>query len=712
MTSTTLRKQNPRVSSMSCGPTGGFGPFDLIVIGGGSGGVVTAIRAARDHGARVALIEKHTAELGGTCVHAGCVPKKLMFNATLILEQCQHAYPYGVCGIDPSQVCVDWKLLVEARDGYSRHLGGVYKSKLSTAGVTVIEGEASFKDAHSVHVQVPGGSNPISLSAPHIAIATGSSPRMLRVPGSQWLLTSDDAVGARSGSWNVASCRVLEAPRPVLDSVPRSLAILGGGYIACELAGIFSAMGTNVTMIIRRQDGILSAFDSMIRDRLRKAMVQQAGITVIEAVITAVQQVDSSPDLAQCMACGCDGGSSGVGGSDAQQRQQQPPPGHQYVVWGRRQQLLPGGDGRAAGGGAVSETSRPAGSTNAPAAGAALPPPSGSVHRNCTCGCVTASHAYHFEGQGDTAHEGPCACAPCEPLPLAPAVDAVVCAVGRVPNTSSLHLDAAGIKVDDATGAITTDEYQNTSTDGCYAVGDATGRWQLTPVAIAAGRLLADRLFGRKKRKTVEPATTAAAMGAGTGQPSQQQSSTPVQAPLPPRVVYSPLHIPTVVFSHPPIAVVGLTEQQAIHAYGRQGVRCYVTSFAPLLYALVQDPKPQTTMKMVCRRAGVGTDAACDSTTGGNHRAAGAACHRDAAAGPGYNAHTCAVEDTDDNPSSDVVVGLHVIGPGAEEMIQGFAVAVAAGLTKGHFDATMAVHPTSAEEVVTMPPWKPREIDA
>jgi glutathione reductase (NADPH) len=195
--------------------------------------------------------------------------------------------------------------------------------------------------------------------------------------------------------------------------------------------------------------------------------------------------------------------------------------------------------------------------------------------------------------------------------------DSVIWAIGRVPAVEGLGLERAGVDLD-AYGFIVTDKYQVTTAGGVYAVGDVTGRAQLTPVAIAAGRRLSDRLFG--------------------GQPDRYLD-------------YN--NIPTVVFGHPTIGTVGLTEDAARAQYGDEAVKVYRSGFVPMYHALTTR-KPRTDMKLV--------------TVGPEKR----------------------------------VVGVHVIGPGADEMIQGFAVAVRMGATKKDFDDTVAIHPTSAEELVTM----------
>jgi glutathione-disulfide reductase len=194
--------------------------------------------------------------------------------------------------------------------------------------------------------------------------------------------------------------------------------------------------------------------------------------------------------------------------------------------------------------------------------------------------------------------------------------DVVIWAVGRRPNTQNLNLDAAGVDMQPG-GIIPVDDYQNTSIAGIYAIGDVTGNMPLTPVAIAAGRRLADRLFmGQHDRK----------------------------------LDYS--NVPSVVFSHPPIATVGITEQEARVRYPGE-VTVYSVDFTPMRYAL-SEHKVLTAMKLVC--AG----------------------------------------------EEERVVGIHVIGDNSDEMLQGFAVAVKMGATKADFDNTIAIHPSSAEELVTM----------
>lgn len=197
-------------------------------------------------------------------------------------------------------------------------------------------------------------------------------------------------------------------------------------------------------------------------------------------------------------------------------------------------------------------------------------------------------------------------------------VDCLIWAIGREPATDDLNLAAAGVE-SDILGYIRTDKYQNTNVPGIYAVGDITGEAQLTPVAIKAGRLLAERLFN--------PELPDAHMD------------------------YS--QIPTVVFSHPVIGTVGLTEVEAVAHYGEAHVKTYKSQFAAM-YNAVTPHRALSTFKLVC----VGAE--------------------------------------------EKVVGIHGIGEGMDEILQGFAVAMKMGATKAQFDATVALHPTSAEEFVTL----------
>ena len=200
-------------------------------------------------------------------------------------------------------------------------------------------------------------------------------------------------------------------------------------------------------------------------------------------------------------------------------------------------------------------------------------------------------------------------------------VDNLIWAIGRTPATSGIGLEEAGVKVNQK-GYVEADQYQNTNVDNIYALGDVTGQVQLTPVAIAAGRRLSERIFGGE--------------------------------------VFANRHldytnIPSVVFSHPEVGSIGLTEPEAVEKFGKDNIKVYTTSFTAMYYAMM-DPKDKapTKYKIVCQ-------------------------------GP-----------------EEKVVGLHIMGLGSGEMLQGFGVAIKMGATKKDFDSCVAIHPTSSEELVTM----------
>jgi glutathione reductase (NADPH) len=195
-------------------------------------------------------------------------------------------------------------------------------------------------------------------------------------------------------------------------------------------------------------------------------------------------------------------------------------------------------------------------------------------------------------------------------------VDCVLWAIGREPNSDTLALEAAGVKTDEQ-GFVPVDKFQTTNVGHISAIGDVTGAQALTPVAIAAGRRLADRIYGGMEGRHLDYRL-----------------------------------VPTVIFSHPPMGTVGMTEAEARAEHG-DGVKVYLSRFTPMYYALGEQ-KQTSVMKLI--------------TAGDDER----------------------------------IVGCHVIGDGADEMMQGFAVAIRMGATKKDFDDTVAIHPTSAEELVTM----------
>ncbi|MEJ2522920.1 MAG: glutathione-disulfide reductase [Gammaproteobacteria bacterium] len=443
--------------------------FDLFVIGGGSGGLAAAQRAA-DHGARVALAED--GPLGGTCVNVGCVPKKVMYNAAALAHGFDDAEGYG---FTVEGVRHDWQALKSRRDAYIRRLNGIYQSNLDKRRITVIKGTASFESPGEVRV------GERVFRADHVIVATGGRPELPEIPGVELGTTSDGFFA--------------------MEQRPERVVLVGSGYVAVELAGVFRALGSEVSILARR-DGVLRSFDPMLREALMDQM-RRDGIRLATSAVPI-----------------------GAGEGD---------------------------DGLY----------------------------------------IETEDARRFGG-----------------------FDAIIWAIGRLPRTGELKTERAGLRLDED-GFIPTDDFQNTNVERIYAVGDVTGRVALTPVAIAAGRRLADRLFNNQPDRHLDYDC-----------------------------------VPTVIFSHPPIGTVGLSEVEAHARYGDE-VRVYRSRFTPMYYAM-NERKVPAEVKLVA----VG--------------------------------------------EAERVVGCHVIGDGADEMLQGFAVAIRMGATKQDLDDTVAIHPTSAEELVTL----------
>ena len=443
--------------------------FDLISVGGGSGGLACAQRAA-EYGAKTAVIEPH--RLGGTCVNVGCVPKKVMWNAAGVALSLHDAGDYG---FDVKVGKSDWAELKRKRDAYVLRLNGIYERNLAAKGVAYVRGFARFLAARTVEV------NGQRFSARHMVIATGGKPTLPRIPGAQLGISSD-------GFFD-------------LESRPQRVAVVGSGYIACELAASFQELGSEVQQFVRK-NRLLTNFDVMLGKSLMRE-VRAQGMIIQEGVVPAALREESGKKT------------------------------------------------------------------------------------------LTAADGREFAG-----------------------FDSVLWAIGREANVGGLDLGEAGVALDDSNYVIT-DGFQNTNVSGVYAIGDVTGRAALTPVAIAAGRRLSDRLFGGKPDRHLD---------------------------------YN--MIPTVIFTHPPIGTVGASEAEARAQYG-DAVKVYIADFTPMYHALTTR-KTHTDMKLVC-------------------------------VGPEQR-----------------IVGCHILGTGADEMLQGFAVAIRMGATKADFDDTVAIHPTSAEELVTM----------
>ncbi|HEM6137575.1 TPA: glutathione-disulfide reductase [Streptococcus suis] len=445
--------------------------FDIIAIGGGSGGIATMNRAAI-YGAKAAVIEG--SNLGGTCVNLGCVPKKIMWYGSQVSEAIHHYGPEY--GFTSQEVTFDFATLRKNREAYIERSRTSYGNTFKNNGVEVIKGFARFVDSQTVEVDGQ------LIRAKHIVIATGAQPAVPNIPGSELGIVSDDVF-----AW---------------EELPTSVAVIGAGYIAVEMAGLLHGLGVKTDLFVRGNRPLRN-FDSYI----------------IQALMEEMER------------------------------------------------------------------------TNLPLHTGKTPVSLEKTEE----GLIQINFA---DGSNHTAQQ-------------------VLWAIGRKPNVDKLNLEAAGVQLAPS-GHIAVDEYQETGVTGIYALGDVTGEKELTPVAIKAGRLLAERLFNNKPTAKMDYST-----------------------------------IPTVVFSHPAIGTVGLTEEEAIAQYSQDNVKVYTSAFTSMYTALASN-RQMAKFKLV--------------TVGENEQ----------------------------------VVGLHGIGYGVDEMIQGFSVAIKMGATKEEFDAVVAIHPTGAEEFVTM----------
>jgi glutathione reductase (NADPH) len=509
--------------------------YDYFVIGAGSGGIASARRAASyhqnknnsnnssPHTLRVAIAEQSHDQMGGTSIHSGCIPKKVMYHTSHIADMIHDMDHIGFMGME--YITFDFQHMKRLRDQYIQRLNRIYIQNLKTSNVTQYYGTISFikPSSDNNHIHHPNGGDSSAattrvptitsllytpsdgspskiITAKHVLIATGGKPMIqASIPGVlEHTITSDGFFQQ-------------------LEELPRKAVIVGGGYIAVELAGILQALGTETTLVVRHHQALRN-FDTMLSDTLDTEMIRQ-GIKIYRNT-NGIKSVEQNDDDDQ------------------------------------------------------------------------------------------TKNVYLNNGE------------------VIDHVNVVIVATGRVPNVEQLQLSNLGIAQSQDTGHVITNEYCETNVPGIYAIGDVVyGSKELSPTAIAAGRRLADRLFGGFSEA---------------------------------KVSYD--LVPSVVFSHPPIGTIGLTEDEAVQKYGSRNIKIYKSKFTNLFYGPWQvdvENKPKTAMKLIC----VGTN--------------------------------------------ELIVGLHVIGMGADEMLQGFAVAIKMGATKRDFDATMAIHPTAAEEFVTMHPWGP-----
>ncbi len=439
--------------------------YDLITIGAGSGGV-RASRLAGKYGAKVAVIEE--SRYGGTCVMRGCVPKKLLVMGAHFAQHFEDAVGFGWTVQGASH---DWGAMIAAKNKELDRLDGIYQRLLRDSHVTTVDGRGVVADPHTVEV------NGQRMTAEKILVAVGGWPMIPDFPGKEHVITSNEALD--------------------LPQRPKRVVIIGGGYIAVEFAGIFNALGSEVTLIIRSGQ-VLRGFDQDVRSTLAEEL-EKTGI---------------------------------------------------------------------------------------------------KIRRDCRIRSVE-KHGAEYSVMFDLGDE-------CM-------ADCVLVATGRTPNTASLGLKEAGVKLN-AKGAVTVDAQNRSSVESIFAVGDVTDRINLTPVAINEGRMFAETFFN-KNPMTMDYTNIASA-----------------------------------VFSQPPVSVVGLSEEEARKSHK---VRLFISRFRPMKHTL-SGREERTMMKLVVDKA------------------------------------------------TDKVLGCHMVGEDAPEIIQGLAVALKCGATKAQFDATVGIHPTAAEEFVTM----------
>ncbi|MEC5115617.1 FAD-dependent oxidoreductase, partial [Xanthomonas oryzae] len=387
----------------------------------------------------------------------------------------------GALGFAVSRPTLAWQELVTHRQGYIANIHASYRRRLNEDGVALIPQRGVLQDRHTIM-----GSDGVPVTAEHIVIATGAHPLRPDVEGAEHGEVSDDFFN--------------------LCHAPEQVAIIGGGYIAVEIAGLLQALGSRVHLFVQGER-LLERFDAELTLQLADNL-HHLGVRLHFGFTTTALERDAQ-------------GAMRVRGRSVHPREQ-------------------GND----------------------------------------------------------------------------VFDKVFFAAGRRANTAGLGLDTVGVALGDK-GEVLVDDGQTTNVPNIHAIGDVGGKVGLTPVAIAAGRKLMDRLFGN------EPDA---------------------------RMDYE--GVPSVVFSHPPLGNVGLTEEQARARYNAE-VRVYRSNFRPMLHALADAPQ-RSLFKLVC----VGEE--------------------------------------------ECVVGVHLLGESAHEMLQGFAVAVKMGATKRDFDETVAIHPTSAEEIVLM----------
>eukprot|EP01129_Flabellula_baltica_P015812 TRINITY_DN8184_c0_g1_i1.p1 TRINITY_DN8184_c0_g1~~TRINITY_DN8184_c0_g1_i1.p1 ORF type:complete len:501 (+),score=126.76 TRINITY_DN8184_c0_g1_i1:33-1505(+) len=412
--------------------------YDLIVIGGGSGGLSASKRAA-ELGAKVACFDfvkpssqDTTWGLGGTCVNVGCIPKKLMHHASLLKDEIQDAKRYG-WNVNVLKLGNDWERLVEGIQDHIGELNFGYRKQLMERQVTYLNRYASFVDEHTIKGVNARGDEQL-YTAKYFLIATGCRPSLPDVPGvREYAITSDDIFSME-------------------DREPGKTLVVGASYVALECAGFLAGLGYDTTVVVRSI--LLRGFDQQMAEHIGEYMVEH-GVKFIRPA--TVEKIEKQED------------------------------GQLLVTWNLN---------------------------------------------------------------GETSSD---------------LFDTVLYATGRAPAIDDLGLDIIGVERD-SHGKIIASDSDQTNVPHVFAIGDiASGRLELTPAAIQAGKFLSRRLFSPGYKKVMD---------------------------------YN--LIPTVVFTPIEYGSIGLPEEAAIKKYGEDDIEVYHTYFKPLEYFVPDRPDNQCYLKLVC----------------------------------------------------------------------------------------------------------------
>eukprot|EP00830_Metopus_es_P012473 TRINITY_DN2768_c0_g1_i1.p1 TRINITY_DN2768_c0_g1~~TRINITY_DN2768_c0_g1_i1.p1 ORF type:complete len:501 (-),score=110.43 TRINITY_DN2768_c0_g1_i1:14-1516(-) len=464
--------------------------FDLVCLGGGPAGIPCARKAAA-YGKKVCIIEQD--RLGGTCLNRGCTPKKIFHHAAELISDARNAGDFGIWTKSKDKkhtdITFDWSVLQSKNQQFVQMINQMVGGMCQKMGISVMKGVGKFVNPHTIALN--NGKEEIHIQGDEILVATGSKPVMPKISGIEYAVTSD---------------KFFE-----MMELPKSIAIIGGGYIGVEIANCLNTFNVK-TSVCMLEKNILPSFDYELAKIEMEYMKKKGILFYPETEISEIEKISSS----------------------------------MYKVITK--------DGKA-----------------------------------------TDIEA-----------------------------EMVMMAVGRKPNTEGFDFEKAGVTLAE-NGAVKVNEYDQTTTDHIFCVGDATGKIMLTTVARTASKLLADRLFGPGKIAKD-------------------------------KYLMDYTHVPSAVFSEPPLARIGLTESEAILKFSQEKTRVYKHEGFQLCHALTQHKDPFN-IKIVCEVVG----------------------------------------------DTERVVGMHCLGRNADEIISGFSVAMRHGsLTKRDLEKSIAIHPSGAEEIFNL----------